>query len=744
MSDNEDPYAVSSGSEDEDQRKPPPKIQIEGRTGDLNKIKENLSKPEGNVKDEERQKEIEALKEAKKEDMAKMKQDFEAGKSSLQKDEADRKVSLEGVGKDTLSSIRNLIESGGETKAFESEQRKEVESLLKSEGERKKMLAAFMEEAAKEPSNDCHICGKIVYNVERIIAAKKVYHNTCFTCCKCSKKLTPTTFNHHDGDLYCRAHYQEALHPEQVGVVVDEEDDQPDDDDEFSLVSKPKKLADGVVRSEQTTNIGDELAQLKSLREKKAELEQSAAEAQKVEKKLTPAEEIAAGRVKENRGKHVLIISLSHFRIATSGETDEERAAAEAAERQKEIDAIKGSVHNVKNKWKTGDVETAESKESEAKSELEALKGQKLSERFKEGAEDHEVVKAYDKSELDTAAIANARKSFLEGSAYQSGPVEKTAIDLEEIRRGTASSFKDRFEKGLETDYEKTAVDLDVQLGDIKSQLSKLKSEDQMTPEERADKKKKEIEEEFLRYKLARKLREKKNNGEEVEVPQEEAVGLDVEIKMAGKARKKFEEIDSNATPIFPKQSESKSSSKWDKQHEPTAEVVNRRQQQDSDEEDEDPDAFDVKNLMNKFKNLAELAPARIEKKLDDLEQLRLEARNLREKFEKQDDGLDEETEEKKRQLQEEFEHLKAERLRAKEELEAERAAAAAEDDADKDDVQVAADHASKMAAKWEKINKKEAKKAERSKMPAKVSYCGVQGLVKSFETFTNNRLPLK
>lgn len=34
--------------------------------------------------------------------------------------------------------------------------------------------------------------------------------------------------------------------------------------------------------------------------------------------------------------------------------------------------------------------------------------------------------------------------------------------------------------------------------------------------------------------------------------------------------------------------------------------------------------------------------------------------------------------------------------------------------------LQIAADHASKMTAKWEKIQKKEAKKAEKSKMPTK------------------------
>ena len=39
MADEEDPYAVSSDSEDEGSRKPPPKIQIEGRANaDINQL----------------------------------------------------------------------------------------------------------------------------------------------------------------------------------------------------------------------------------------------------------------------------------------------------------------------------------------------------------------------------------------------------------------------------------------------------------------------------------------------------------------------------------------------------------------------------------------------------------------------------------------------------------------------------------------------------------------------------------
>lgn len=37
-----------------------------------------------------------------------------------------------------------------------------------------------------------------------------------------------------------------------------------------------------------------------------------------------------------------------------------------------------------------------------------------------------------------------------------------------------------------------------------------------------------------------------------------------------------------------------------------------------------------------------------------------------------------------------------------------------------REEIQVATDHASKMTAKWEKIQKKEAKKAKKSRMPLK------------------------
>lgn len=87
-----------------------------------------------------------------------------------------------------------------------------------------------------------------------------------------------------------------------------------------------------------------------------------------------------------------------------------------------------------------------------------------------------------------------------------------------------------------------------------------------------------------------------------------------------------------------------------------TAEIINKRQTNDSSSSSDAEETFDVKNLMNKFKNIEEIAPSKIERKLDELEALRVEAKNLRERFENSAsaDGA-EQSEEKKRQLEEEF-----------------------------------------------------------------------------------------
>lgn len=187
-----------------------------------------------------------------------------------------------------------------------------------------------------------------------------------------------------------------------------------------------------------------------------------------------------------------------------------------------------------------------------------------------------------------------------------------------------------------------------------------------MTPEERAERKKKEIEAEFLRYKLARKLQAKKAqetaNEEETE-DTEDKPHIDVEVKMAGKAREKFKNIEAqnpNSVPI-PKQTTSSNSNKYaTKKDEGNAEVVNRRVVDETSSEDDDENAFDVKNLMNKFKNIQDSGSSKVERtNLEELEALRKQAKNLRQQFENRNEMDDEQNEERKKVLAEEFQKLK-------------------------------------------------------------------------------------
>uniref|UniRef100_A0AC35FRZ7 LIM zinc-binding domain-containing protein n=1 Tax=Panagrolaimus sp. PS1159 TaxID=55785 RepID=A0AC35FRZ7_9BILA len=772
MSDTEDPYAVSSDSEDEEQlKKPPPKINIEGRTGDIKDLKaaitEKTEKHE-TVKDEKRLEEIEELRKAKSAEMEQMKKDFETGKIYKHTDDdepakAEDKEKPSGLDKQTLSAFKSKFEkfhqSEGESESLDdrlktmalegvgkenmSHMKETFEKIQKgelsledvrdgkgvdfdcSESDKRRIMAAFIGPKSEDDiPKDCALCGKTVYPVERLFANKKLYHNNCFRCKTCNKKLSATQYNIHEGLLYCKQHYQEVLHPDRThAVAADATGDAGTDDeeeDEFATVSKPKQLSSDIVRA--GTNIGDELQQIRSLKEKKDSWQSSLKSHENVEKRNDEVLEEMSGKVKERMSK-----------IIAGGEKDEEEEES-SDDKTKDFEAIKAQVGDIKNKWKTGEVEKAETRDAESKTELEELRkgGIKVRERFNERlepAEGEPVSKSYDRNELDTSSAAEARKSFLEGLAYQSGPVEKTANDLQDIKFTGLNAFKDKFEKGEEElgRREKQILDLDIQLNSIKEAIQKgTADEEEMTPEERAERKKKEIEAEFLRYKLARKIQAKKAKEEQDEegpVEHEEKPHLDVEIKMAGKAREKFKNIESqnpNSVPL-PKQTTQSKPSKWDTKKEASAEVVNRRAVEESSSEEEDESAFDVKNLMNKFKNIQTTDGGKQEKaNLDELEMLRQQAKNLRKQFEEKNKLEDaEQSEEKRKQLAEEFKRLKEEREKMQQELKAEEESTEKVEE-EKEGIQVAADHASKMTAKWEKIHKKEAKKAEKSKMPSK------------------------
>lgn len=121
-----------------------------------------------------------------------------------------------------------------------------------------------------------------------------------------------------------------------------------------------------------------------------------------------------------------------------------------------------------------------------------------------------------------------------------------------------------------------------------------------------------------------------------------------------------------------------------------------------ADDEAEDPDAYDVKNLMNKFKNIGESSnKAMTSEHRAELEALRSGAKDVKQRFETGNLDDSDVADQRRQQMQEEFERLRQEReealRRALEEQEAEERERGV---FEKEDIGVKAEHASKMTAK--------------------------------------------
>ncbi|KIH55432.1 LIM domain protein [Ancylostoma duodenale] len=116
-----------------------------------------------------------------------------------------------------------------------------------------KMKSAFNRDmTADEAPKDCAVCGKTVYPVERIFANKQLYHNQCFKCAKCEKKLTTApkkcapvvhiylTEAQKNGTFRMNSRVLDCMIAS--AAMEDEHGEDMDDDDEFAVTNKPKHL----------------------------------------------------------------------------------------------------------------------------------------------------------------------------------------------------------------------------------------------------------------------------------------------------------------------------------------------------------------------------------------------------------------------------------------------------------------------------------------------------------------------
>ena len=71
---------------------------------------------------------------------------------------------------------------------------------------------------------ECEVCGKRVYLMERLSVENHIFHRTCFKCHTCSTQLKPGSyeFDQNTDQFYCRSHYRELLRQRTVKRTMEQ------------------------------------------------------------------------------------------------------------------------------------------------------------------------------------------------------------------------------------------------------------------------------------------------------------------------------------------------------------------------------------------------------------------------------------------------------------------------------------------------------------------------------------------
>ena len=101
----------------------------------------------------------------------------------------------------------------------------------------------------------CKVCEQHVYQMERMLAEKAVYHKRCFRCYQCKIQLRVDNYSSHEGQVYCKAHHRQIFQPQ---VKLDSEDD-------VDIVAKSSKYEVFSSNYSMTQTTGSSACSLRSL-----------------------------------------------------------------------------------------------------------------------------------------------------------------------------------------------------------------------------------------------------------------------------------------------------------------------------------------------------------------------------------------------------------------------------------------------------------------------------------------------
>ncbi|XP_035214564.1 xin actin-binding repeat-containing protein 2-like isoform X2 [Stegodyphus dumicola] len=274
----------------------------------------------------------------------------------------------------------------------------------------------------------CKICGKHVYQMEKMKAEKSIFHKNCFRCKECNKLLNVDSYSSNEGDIYCKPHFRQLFQPK---ARFDGEDAAPRKQRRNEMIIRentPAELPPDVVRSDSKPDHGLENipVNLSSIKSK--------FEAYREEHHLPSTTDVCTLQ----RSASVMA-RLAKYQSAVSGGDNENGEISESDnddECSEDPTIIKPSKHkekvvfsgmsNLKSQWETGSVTaTKEERIEEKKEELN-----KLRQRICLGRS--ESMKAvYEKACQDTSKATVTRPE---------------PADLP--REIKATQIKERFEKG--------------------------------------------------------------------------------------------------------------------------------------------------------------------------------------------------------------------------------------------------------------------------------------------------------
>ncbi|KAK4878135.1 hypothetical protein RN001_010641 [Aquatica leii] len=353
-------------------------------------------------------------------------------------------VNISTVTESHIVETTTEVRSTGETNGFKKKKSKKSKSQHEKENisvkssfskfdalQKKNILNSH---AVDQDTDACKKCGRPVFQMERVVAEKSIWHRNCFRCVECSKQLLVDNFESHEGILYCKPHFKALFQPKAV------ENDAPSKPHKHELIireNQPVELPPDVARASDKPDLG--LEELHSLNVKERfqvfeNVKNPESNFEKNSVKMERSQSILSKLARfQAKGMNVGVSDDSLNGVPVEGSSEEEDVEEEvdgddadlirAKRVQKEKPFHFLQMSDVKSKWEQGNQQKRDDLREERKQEIQTIRSRLF--LGKQG----KMKEAYQQAIVESETNANVKKEV---------PVEVT----------DTRSIKDKFERG--------------------------------------------------------------------------------------------------------------------------------------------------------------------------------------------------------------------------------------------------------------------------------------------------------